>query len=856
MKKSVLGAATAALAVLLVGTIDVGLQSQAADLVPGQSLVSVSALPPGNSSTVTVTGQALGLATGNRADYGPHIDDQRDLYWGEQFKPNNFFRSGTPETPIAGVNIYRDSYGVPAIYAKTAHDVWFGAGYVAAQDRLFLMDGVRRSAEGRLAELTGASGVPGDVKARVTNYTDAEYAAFYASMAQEEKDAFAGYTDGVNAYLQKITLNPTLLPAEYALLQMLPEAWTIKDSLASGVFMTRFVASEGGNEMNAAAALNELTKKYGQVEGRKAYQDLYPLDDEKSVVTVQPEDGRFDDVDTPKAERPAAFTKMADYAAKLPAGLANGPGTGAYPKPDPVGLPDPGALLTTQLAENLNSWREHLHGGSYAIAISGKNTTTGRPMLESAPQLGWTLPSYLYEIEVHGAGYDARGTTVPGLPVVGIGYNQNVAWGLTTGYSKTIDSFIETTRTVGGKLQYFHNNTWKDASCRDEVVKYRNSPEGVPAGPLLRQETVPVCRTIHGPIVATDGSSARSVQYAMWGHEVETITGVLGWNKAKNIKEFEAATSKVTWNENVTVADSSGNIGYFHPGRYPVRANGTDQRFPTPGTGAYDWKGFRPFAKMPHVVNPKEGFLTNWNNKPATGWTSGESQSQGGLPGDRGGVIRKLVKDALAKGKISAGKLTEIDRMIGQSEARARVLLQPLLGALKQVKLTPEQQAAMLLLSKWNGQAGGPGTGEVQTATSDTDGPAPTLFGAYITALRRRIAEPLTPALVDRLTHIENHKYNTTRLDELALRVVDPKVSSLTMGHDWTRGAGAGSLQRAAFREAIASMKAGFGSDDQTRWRRKHPTTALKTLTGIVGPPTIQMRYEDRGSWIQMVFFK
>ena len=831
----------------------------AADAVPVQHLDVRSALPPGNASTVTVAGQALGTATGDRAAFGPHTDDQRALYWNEQFKSSNFSRSGPADTPTAGVSIYRDAFGVPAIYGTTARNVWFGAGYAGAQDRLFLMDGVRRSAEGRLAELTGPSTVPADVKARYVGYSDDEYASLYAGLSTRAKDAFDGYTDGVNAYLAKIQTDPTLLPAEYALLQATPEQWTVKDSLASGVFMTRFVASEGGNEMNAVRWLSELSSKLGQAKGRAAYLDLFPVEDDKAVTTIRPEDGRFDDVDTPRAQRAAAFTKMADWAKTLPAGLADGPGTGAYPAPAAAGSPGAGAnqsvpaALRVQdtIAAALNDWRAHLHGGSYAIALSGKKTTTGKAMLESAPQLGWTSPSYLYEIEIHGGGYDARGVTVPGLPVVGIGYNANVAWALTTGYSKTIDSFIETTRTWGGKLQYLYNHRWVDTSCRNETVSYRNRPNGVPVGPPLRSVTTQICRTIHGPIVASAGGFARSLDFAMWMREISTIEGVLGWNQARNIKDFEVATSKVTWNENVTVADSGGHIGYFHPGLYPIRTNGVDQRLPTPGTGAYDWYGFRPFSRMPHVVDPSEGFLTNWNNKPALGWTSGETQSQIAGPSDRMGVIRNLV---LAAGAISPQGLAAIDRRIGQADARARVLLKPLLAAIRDTKLYPSQQAGRAALQAWNGFAGGPGSGELRTASKDLDGVGATLFEEYVTTLRARIAKGLSASLVASLTHIENHKYNSTRLDDLAQRLVDPASTSLTLKADWTHGVSVLSLQRLAFNEAVAATIKKYGPDP-SKWMRVHPTTHLCTLTGVIGAPCIDMRYEDRGSWIQLVTF-
>ncbi|MDP9142109.1 MAG: penicillin acylase family protein, partial [Pseudomonadota bacterium] len=143
-----------------------------ADLV----LKAENALPPGQSGFVSVTGQAAGLLTGNPADYGPHIDDQRRMYWSFDAKPGALAtKPGTPEIPREGVEIYRDSYGVPIIYADDLRDAWFGVGYAIAQDRLFLMDAVRRMGAGTFSELTGCGGVPGDIQQRILTYTDAEY---------------------------------------------------------------------------------------------------------------------------------------------------------------------------------------------------------------------------------------------------------------------------------------------------------------------------------------------------------------------------------------------------------------------------------------------------------------------------------------------------------------------------------------------------------------------------------------------------------------------------------------------------------------------------------------------------------
>jgi penicillin amidase len=135
-------------------------------------------------------------------------------------------------------------------------------------------------------------------------------------------------------------------------------------------------------------------------------------------------------------------------------------------------------------------------------------------------------------------------------------------------------------------------------------------------------EEVEVCRTVHGPVVAysEDGTRARSVQYAMYRRELETVNGILQWNRADDLAQFEQGMRQVTWNENTVYADADGHIAYWHPGLFPKRSPGWDSRFPAPGTGEHDHRGVVPFEQMPQVVDPDVGYVANWNNKPATGW--------------------------------------------------------------------------------------------------------------------------------------------------------------------------------------------------------------------------------------------
>lgn len=182
---------------------------------------------------------------------------------------------------------------------------------------------------------------------------------------------------------------------------------------------------------------------------------------------------------------------------------------------------------------------------------------------------------------------------------------------------------------------------------------------------------------MHGPIVARDDAAglARSLQFAMFGRELENIEGIREWNRAKTFEEFRAGVSKVTWNENVTVATRDGHIAYFHPGLHRQRHAETDQRLPIPGTGEFDSGAFLPFAQTPQVVDPAPGYLANWNNKPAFGWLDGEGVGATSRPGGPGQRVTNLLDKLATRSDWRFSDLREIDMHAGTVDPRAREYL-------------------------------------------------------------------------------------------------------------------------------------------------------------------------------------
>jgi acyl-homoserine lactone acylase PvdQ len=207
--------------------------------------------------------------------------------------------------------------------------------------------------------------------------------------------------------------------------------------------------------------------------------------------------------------------------------------------------------------------------------------------------------------------------------------------------------------------------------CRDETFDFRTPPTDLPKRvneilggkpqPAAGSKTERICRTVHGPVQAQSDGTAFSRRYATWDRELETIDGLTQLNDAQNVKQVNRAMLNVTWNENVIAADDQGNIGYWHPGLHPLRPRNFDERLPYPGTGEAEWRGFLPRTRDPHVINPRQGYLFNWNNMPSVGWTNGDSEARERLTGPfhRARWLRLLVSRARRQGTYDASRAVD-----------------------------------------------------------------------------------------------------------------------------------------------------------------------------------------------------
>jgi penicillin amidase len=335
--------------------------------------------------------------------------------------------------------------------------------------------------------------------------------------------------------------------------------------------------------------------------------------------------------------------------------------------------------------------------GSYGWVLSARRSKRIRAMLYGGPQMGFTTPSILLEVQLKGgeSDFNVRGMTFAGAPAVLIGYNRHLAWTSTTGVGDNLDTYIEILCEAGNG--YVFNGACIPFDARQEVINVAGGSQTI----------LTVLRSEHGPVVGLDLAAgvAVSQKRAHWMREMETELGFGRLGEARNLAEFEAAVNMIVTSHNVLYADRAGNIAYWQAGEVPERPEGFDHRLPLPGTGEAEWPG--GMLPTPKSVNPARGWLANWNNKPAQDFDNADEDILGKQ-------FRLLdLTDRLAqnmtRGQLSLADMEDIPKDIGRIKElgrEARFLKPYLLKALDIMGTSnPSGEEARTLLEVWDGSA-------------------------------------------------------------------------------------------------------------------------------------------------------
>jgi len=696
------------------------------------------------------------------------------------------------------VRIVRDDFGVPHIFAKTIRGLYFGNGYAVAQDRLVQMEKFRRAAEGRMAEIFGPEALERDKQVRIMGYTKDERQSQFEELDYELQVALVSYADGVNAYMEECIKNGTL-PKWFKEMGITPEPWEVTDTVAIWQMMARRFGGWDGEELRNLKILSYLKKRFNDEKTvRRIFDDILFRNDPESPTTVPPEESSG-----PKrkegapSEVPDNFKILWDMA-----------------------LRDDVIEKAYSVAREINALEfDRGHGvptkwGSYALVISGSRTASGAPILVGGPQMGFGTPNIAHEIHLSGPYGNVIGMSFAGIPGVLIGHNDHLAWTTTSGIGDLTDIYVERL-DPNNKYRYFYNGKYRDMEKRTEIILAKGREEPV---------EITVCRTIHGPVMEWDETNeiAYAKKMSYWGKELDTFVAIYGFNKAQNIKEFAQYAEYITTSHNFLCATQDGDIGYWYCGWYPIRSDKSDPRLPQIGTGEYEWRGYIPFDRLPHSLNPKQGYLVNWNNKPAVWWDSFDTPVWGKI--SRVHRIEELIE---SDDLLTIEDVEGILRDIAYNDENADYFKPLILRASEKAKPgeDPMLKAAIRYLRAWDNHA-------VEGSV------AKSIMDEWIEKVREEIFLGVLGDFGDM------GKFHYFLQPSLILHVLEGEKSKCPVSYDYLQGRDVNEVIISALEKAVADLEAKFGRNI-FEWQHKNGEIKLDPL-----PPIPE---SNRGTYIQII---
>jgi penicillin amidase len=309
------------------------------------------------------------------------------------------------------VEIIRDVYGIPHIFARNEPDLFFALGYAMAQDRMWQMDFYRRLGNGRLSEIFGEELVETDRYFRLLSA-----AGINREIPNDLVFMITAFTDGVNAYL---TDQQDRLPMEFKLLRYEPEPWKTDDYLAILKVVNWSLISGWNVDLVAGKILGKV--------GEKKFREIFPVYPGSSPITI-PEGSAISSIDA--GSLGTALASLEKFIDRPAAGASN-------------------------------NW-----------VVSGIKSAGGKPLLANDPHLSLTNPSFWWEGHIVCPTINVYGYAIPGLPGIAMGQNRHVAWGVTNVMVDDVDFFIEKINP-DNPLKYLYKGKWEDMQRVPETIRIK-----------------------------------------------------------------------------------------------------------------------------------------------------------------------------------------------------------------------------------------------------------------------------------------------------------------------------------------------------------------------------------------------
>ena len=592
------------------------------------------------------------------------------------------------------IEIVRDTANVPHIFGKNDQDTLFALGYVHAQDRLWQMTMLRRTAQGRLSELFGAETLTVDMVVRRLGI----YSASRASLSALRSDTMAkleAYAKGVNARLEEINLGNLGRGApELFLFSNFIAPWSPTDSLAIIKLM--------GLQLSSHLESEVLRARVSLILDDDLLKDLLP--------------------DVPGS----GVAELNDFASMFPS-LLKQHASVAMPKHSLS------PFKSIALSGASNAW----------AALPGRSASRGT-LLANDPHLGLTAPSiwYLARLELENGG--VIGGTIPGLPVILVGRSASLGWGLTTANVDDTDVYIE-------KLNPANPNEYQSLDGFVPFFKKQSIIEIKGQKPvtldMLWTENGPVLPASHYNLGAiTPEGHVTSVAWTLLSGQDTSFEAAFDIMVSGSVQAaMTASQTYIAPGRNLTLADKY-QIAMRTIGALPKRdpRHQSKGRMPTAGWLAVNrWQGMFDASVNPVFLNPTGGILGNTNNKYI------DRPFPEHISYDWGDTQRVQRWTRLMQNREVHTRDSFIEAQLDSVSPTARALL-PLIGAELwfQSENAPantslgRRQVALELLANWNGEM-------------NEHLPEPLIYAAWVRALQIRLIEDELGPLHEEFTQVE-----------------------------------------------------------------------------------------------------
>ena len=469
------------------------------------------------------------------------------------------------------VEVLRDNYGINHIYANNQNDLFFMQGYLAAKDRLFQFEIWRRQATGTVSEIFGEDELERDIGTRLFKFRG----DIKDELNHYHEDGFeivSSFVSGVNKYIEEVNANPNLLPIEFDILGIKPEAWT------NEVVISRHQGLLGNieEELNIGRAVSLI--------GEDLVKDLLWFHPKEPSLKL-PDDITYDDLKQDILRLYDAYRTPIEFKEKYI--------LEEYRNDDELADVFQDDVINDKYSIGSNNW-----------AISAEKSESNFPILANDPHRSLSNPSLRYMAHLVAPGWNVIGGGEPEIPGISIGHNGIGAWGLTVFRTDAEDLYIYDLNPRNS-YQYFYNGQWNEFEVIEETIKVKGTED----------VDVNLFYSVHGPVTFMDTNRNKAYAVKNGWSEIggSPYLASLRMDQAKTWDEFrEACTYFNIPGENMVWADKFGDIGWQAVGIAPIRKTHSGM-VPVSGDGSNKWEAYLPIIEKPNLYNPEIGYISTAN---------------------------------------------------------------------------------------------------------------------------------------------------------------------------------------------------------------------------------------------------